>query len=201
MALGTGCRPPRVVPLAGIAAPVRSLPSGSAPAGHQKITFKWELHDGDMAAKGEGVARIASPDSVRLDLFLGGGFGGGAAVLVGDSLRVPGNDMARRLIPPRALLWAALGRLQVPAEPDTVVRVDGTVTRADIGSPVHWRVTFRGDTLSRLDRVEGDRVQEWVERGAAGAVQYKNESAHRTLSLDIQRADAVPSFDPSIWSF
>ena len=43
-----------------------------------------------MTARGEGVARIASPDSVRMDFFLGGGLGSGAAVLIGDSLSGPG---------------------------------------------------------------------------------------------------------------
>lgn len=198
--LAAGCRPPRVAPLAGSPAPSRALPRGVALPAHQKVVFRWELRDADMTARGEGVARIAAPDSVRLDFFLGGGFGGGAAVLIGDSLQVPGPDVARKLVPPRPLLWAALGRLDLPAERDTVVRVDGTVVRADIGAPVRWRVTFRGDTLSRLERVEDGRLQEWVQRGDGGTVQYRNEGTRRSLSLDIQRADAVPPFDPSIWS-
>lgn len=197
--LVAGCRPPAVTPLQGTPVPVQRLPAGQLPAGHQKVVFQWELRDGDMTARGDGVARIASPDSVRLDFFLGGGFGGGAAVLVGDSLRVPGPDMARRLIPPRALLWAALGRLDLPADRDTVVRVDGGVLRADIGVPVRWRATFRGDTLTRLERVNAGRLQEWVERSADQRVQYRNEASRRTLSLVIQRSDAVPSFDPAIW--
>jgi hypothetical protein len=195
------CRPPRVQPLEGAPAPVQRLPTGDLPSGNRKIVFKWELQDGDMTARGDGVARIASPDSVRLDFFLGGGFGGGAAVLIGDSLRAPGPEMARKLIPPRALLWAALGRFEIPAVPDTVVRVDDGVVRADIGRPVAWRVSFRGDTLVRLERVEGGRLQEWVQRSADQRVQYRNESAHRSLSLVIQRSDAVPSFDPAIWTF
>jgi hypothetical protein len=169
------------------------------PGGTRQIVFKWELRDGEMNARGDGVARIASPDSVRMDFFLGGGFGGGAAVLIGDSLQVPGPDAVRNLVPPRALLWAALGRLDVPAEADTVVRVDAGVLRADIGSPVRWRVTFHGDTLTRLERVDGGRLQEWVERSVDQTVQYRNEASRRTLSLAIQRSDAVPSFDPSIW--
>jgi hypothetical protein len=193
------CAPPRVVPLQGAPVPVRQLPKGSLPEGNRKLVFQWELHDGDITARGDGVARIASPDSVRLDFFLGGGFGGGAAVLIGDSLRVPGPDMARRLVPPRALLWAALGRFDLPAERDTTVRVDAGVLRADIGSPVHWRATFRGDTLTRLERVEDGRMQEWVERTPDQKVQYRNEAARRTLSLVIQRSDAVAPFDPSIW--
>jgi hypothetical protein len=199
LALLGGCRPPRIAPLEGAPAPVQTLPTGTLPGGNRQVTFKWELRDGDLTARGDGVARIASPDSVRLDFFLGGGFGAGAAVLIGDSLQVPGPEAARRLVPPRALLWAALGRLDVPAEPDTVVRVDGGVLRADIGSPVRWRVTFHGDTLTRLERVDGGRLQEWVERAADKSVQYRNEADRRSLSLVIQRSDAVPPFDPAIW--
>jgi hypothetical protein len=194
-----GCRPPRIAPLPGAAVAVQQLPKGSLPDGRRKVVFNWELRDRDMISRGDGVARVASPDSVRLDFFLGGGFGGGAAVLIGDSLQVPGPELARRLVPPRALLWAALGRFDIPAEPDTVVRVDAGVLRADIGSPVHWRATFHGDTLMRLERVDGGRLQEWVERSGDQSVRYRNEADRRSLSLVIQRSDAVPPFDPSIW--
>ena len=136
-----------------------------------------------------------------MDFFLAGGFGSGAAILIGDSLQVPGPDMVRKLVPPRALLWASLGRFDVPAERDTIVRVDGAVLRADIGSPVRWRATFRGDTLTRLERVDGGRLQEWVERTSDNKVQYRNEAARRSLSLVIQQSDVVAAFDPSIWRF
>ena len=199
MVLLAGCAPPRIAALPGTLVPVQQLPKGSLPYGNRKIVFKWELRDGDVTARGDGVARIASPDSVRLDFFLGGGMGSGAAVLIGDSLQVPGPDMARRLVPPRALLWASLGRFDVPADRDTTVRVDAGVLRADIGAPVQWRATFHGDTLTRLERVEGGRLQEWVERSADQKVQYRDEAARRTLSLVIQRSDAVPPFDPAIW--
>jgi hypothetical protein len=199
LAAAMSCAPPRIVPLQGAPVPAQQLPKGILPGGTRQVVFKWELRDGDISARGDGVARIASPDSVRLDFFLGGGFGGGAAVLIGDSLQVPGPEAARHLVPPRALLWAALGRLDIPAEPDTVVRVDAGVLRADIGAPVRWRATFHGDTLTRLERVDGGRLQEWVERAADRSVQYRNEAARRTLSLVIQRSDAVPPFDPAIW--
>jgi hypothetical protein len=51
-----------------------------------------------------------------------------------------------------------------------------------------------------LERVDGGRLQEWVERGSDGVVQYRHEGARRTLSLVIQRSDAVASFDPAIWT-
>jgi len=197
--MAVACARPRIEALPGAAAPSRRLPPSPVLTGHRKIVFQWELKDQDMTARGDGVARIAYPDSVRLDFFLGGSYAGGAAVLIGDSLQVPGPDVIRRLVPPRALLWATLGRLDVPSERDTVVRVDGPIVRADIGSPVHWRVSYRADSLSRLERVNGGRIHEWVERGSDQHIQYRHEASGRTLSLVIQRSDAVSAFDPSIW--
>ena len=195
------CGPPRVTELPGELAPVQRLPVGTLHGGRWKIVYQWELHDGELVARGDGVARVASPDSVRMDFFLAGGFGSGAAILIGDSLQVPGPDLMRKLVPPRPLLWASLGRFDLPAEPDTTVRVDGTVVRADIGAPTHWRVTFHGDSLTRLERVDQGRLQEWVQRAGDQKVQYRNEGARRTLSLTILSSDAVAPFDPSIWRF
>ena len=195
------CVPPRVGALPGSLAPADRLPHGTLASGYRQIVFQWELHDGDILARGDGVARVASPDSVRMDFFLGGGFGGGGAILIGDSLQVPGPDMIRKLVPPRPLLWASLGKFDVPADRDTTVRVDAGLVRADIGIPPRWRATFHGDTLTRLERVDGNRLQEWVERGVGGMVEYRNEAARRSLSLTIQRSDVVAPFDPSIWHF
>lgn len=156
-----------------------------------------------MNGRGDGAARIAAPDSARLDFFLGGGFGQGGAVLIGDSLRTPGGvaDLARRLVPPPTLLWAVLGRVALPNLPDTVIRVDGTTLRADIGKPVAWRLTFHGDTLTRAERVDNGHVLEWVERSDAAHVSYRNEAARRSLQMAVTKTFEVPEFDASIWRF
>src|SRR4051794_40289400 len=93
-----GCAP-RLRPLAGDVSPV-TLPNPQLSPAHHLIMFDWEYSDPDLSGKGNGVARVAAPDSVRLDFFIAGGFGGGAAVLIGDSLQVPVIEMMRRLIPP-----------------------------------------------------------------------------------------------------
>ena len=108
--------------------------------------------------RGEGTARIADPDSARLDFVVDGGFGGGWAVLVGDQLSIPGPDVVRRLIPPAPLLWATLGRLAVPPARDTTARMVGDTLRADIGGDPTWRVTFAGTQLSRVERIDGGRI-------------------------------------------
>lgn len=190
---------PRLTPLSGTAAPPSRLPLTALPDGYRQIVFNWELEDRDINGRGQGVARLAAPDSARLDFLLAGGFGGGAAILIGDSLAVPGPDMIRRLVPPPTLLWAALGRVALPNLPDTVIRVEHDTLRADVGRPVAWRLTFSADTLVRAERVEGDRVAEWVQRADATHVQYRNERARRTLRLTLTRTAEVPAFDASIW--
>src|SRR5215218_219011 len=110
---GIACAP-RAGSLSGAVTPAR-FPVTDIPRGHQRIVFRWEYVDQALAAKGEGVARVASPDSVRLDFYLDGGLGGGYAIVVGDSISTPGGDQVRRYLPPVALLWAVLGRLAVPA--------------------------------------------------------------------------------------
>jgi hypothetical protein len=190
---------PAAPPLKGVLAPDRSLPSLILPPGHRHIVFKWDYEEGEIAARGEGSVRTAAPDSARLDFFLGGGLGAGAAILIRDSLRAPHAELARRYIPPTPMMWAALGRLAIPALPDTVVRIDGDVLRADVGRPVQWRVAIRGDTLVGLEHISGGKIIDSFTRGAKGALTYEAPGARRRLRLTILR-EQPGSFDASIWS-
>jgi len=205
MLLAAACMPPRLAPLSGVPVPSERLPRATLAPGHRKLVFNWELDDREMSGRGEGAARIATPDTARLDFVLAGGYGSGAAVLLGDALQMPpnvtGGDLIRRLMPPPPLLWAALGRSALPNLPDTVIRVEGTTLRADVGRPVAWRLTFRGDTLVRAERVDGGRVAEWVERSDSTHIRYRNEGSRRSLRLTITRSEEVPGFDASIWRF
>jgi hypothetical protein len=196
--LALGCAP-AAAPLKGVLAPDRSLPPIEMAAGHRHLVFKWDYQEGDIAARGDGSIRAAAPDSARLDFFLGGGMGGGGAILIGDSLRTPRADLARRYIPPTPLLWAALGRLAVPPIADTVVKVDGSLTRADIGSPLQWRVALRGDTIVELAHITNVRITERLTRDADGVLTFEVPGARRTLRLTIVREEPG-SFDDSIWS-
>jgi hypothetical protein len=189
---------PAASPLKGVLSPDRALPAIGLPSGHRHIVFKWEYQEGDIAARGDGSIRTAAPDSARLDFFLGGGLGAGGAILIGDSLRTPRADLARRYIPPTPLMWAALGRLAIPALPDTVVKVDGVLTRADIGRPLQWRVAIRGDTLVELDHISDGRITESLTREADGTMTFHSPGARRTLRLTIVREEPG-SFDASIW--
>jgi hypothetical protein len=190
---------PAAPPLGGVLAPNRSLPSLTLPSGHRHMVFRWDYEEGDIAARGEGSVRTAAPDSARLDFFLGGGLGAGAAILIGDSLRTQHAELARRYIPPAPMMWAALGRLAIPALSDTVVRIDGDVLRADIGRPVQWRVAIRGDTLVGLEHISDGRIIGRVSRGAGGVLSYEAPGARRRLRLTVLR-EQPGSFNATIWS-
>lgn len=193
---------PKLAPLTGEPAPATRLPRAAIAPGHHKVVFNWEASETGMSTRGEGAARIAAPDSARLDFFLSAGSAVGQVVLIGDSLRTPpGADAPSGLIPSPTLLWAALGRVALPNLPDTVIRVEGTTLRADIGRPTTWRLTFHGDSLARVERVQSGRVAEWVERSDPSHVKYRNEGARRTVQLTITRTDDGGDFDATIWRF
>jgi hypothetical protein len=176
------------------------LPRVELPRGYRQQVFQWEYSEPELLIRGEGVARIAAPDSVRLDLFLAGGLGGGRAFLIGDTLTAPGADFIRRYLPPAPLLWAAMGRLAVPPARDTTARVDGKTIRADIGRDPQWRIALLDSQLVRVERIDGGRLQEWVERRPSGRIVYKHEAARRTLSITVNRTEEHPGFDAAIWN-
>jgi hypothetical protein len=193
---------PKLPPLTGTGAP-EPLPPATLGTERQHIVFRWELQDVDLVARGEGAARVAPPDSARMDFFLGGGVGSGSAVLLDDTLRLheQQSDIVRRVVPSSPLLWCTLGRLALPRVRDTVARRNGDTLRADFGQPVVWRVTFIRDTLRRLERVDGGRVLEWVDRSPqSGRVRYRHEGNRRQLDLQITLSFQVRAFDPKIWA-
>ena len=193
------CTPPAAVPLSGAPLPAMAVPSTELPAGHRTVAFRWEYVEENQLTRGDGAVRLAAPDSARLDLFLGA-FGGGSAFLLGDSLIAPLPPGAQKLVPPATMLWAAFGRLAVPAAADTVVRAQGELIRADIGSEPVWRATFGEGRLIRLEHIAGGRIVEWVERDGA-KVLYASNAAPRRLTLNITRDEASPPFDRSVWRF
>lgn len=197
LALASACAP-AARPLTGAVAPAAAVPATATLRAPQQVGFRWEFREEQLAIRGEGAARLAPPDSARLDLFLDGGLGGGQAFVIGDSVhaRVP---MGARLIPPAALFWGALGRLAVPAG-DTTVRVDGDTLRTEIaGAQGIFRAAFVRDSLVRLERVADGRIVERVER-VGDVVRYRQLASRRALDLTILRRATVPGFDASIWS-
>jgi hypothetical protein len=192
---------PKLAPLVN-ATPVPArepLPAIELPRHSQRIVFNWRLQESELEVRGEGAARISSPDSARIDLFVMGGLGSGAAWVIGDEMQLDAPEALRRVLPPPAFLWAALGRFSIPPGKDTVVaRADSTIT-AEIGPSPRWRLLIRQGRVSRLERAEGDRVIDRLERRENGSLVYFHAPTRRQLTLTITRVDSVAPFDAQIW--
>ncbi|WP_309670926.1 hypothetical protein [Gemmatimonas sp.] len=203
---------PAARPLVG--SPTRALlPPTNMAAGSQILRFTWTYKDETFEANGDGAVRAQAPDRARLDFFLKNGMAGGYAILLGDSLFVPGVDLVKRLLPPVPLLWSSLGRLALPATPDTTARSDGDTLRVDLGvlrgrdasgaDGRAWRLAFGGTSLARVERIEDGKVIEWMSRrrGANGQwqLQYVHERGKRRLAIAVTDTTTVEGFDDAIW--
>jgi hypothetical protein len=197
LVLGGASCAPKIRPLAGEVAS-RPFPLPRAVRTPERVVIEWRYADRDFAVRGEGLVRLLPPDSARLDFFLAGGYGGGRAFLIGDSLIAPDAGPILRFLPPPALLWATLGRLAVQGA-DTALRVDGDTLRADIGAAPRWRAAFVDENLVRLERIEGDRLQEYVVREDSMAVRYEHAAPPRRLEITIVRREPMRGFDAEIW--
>lgn len=188
---------PRAPALIGSVVPVR-IPAAALPPGYHKLVFDFAYRDPDFSLKGDGAARIASPDSMRLDFFVNNEAAGNA-VLIGDTLRAANPSVARKLLPPVPFFWAAIGVLHVPPSPDTTARVDGDTLRVEIGTHPAWRATFMGTELLRLDLIDDGRIPQSVMRVPGSPVRYRDAHAHRSLDITVRASDNVPPFDAAIW--
>jgi hypothetical protein len=175
------------------------IPATRLDPGHSRLIFRWTYDDPLFAARGEGVARIASPDSVRLDFFVDGGVVGGSAILFGDSIITPPEADGRRYLPPVPLLWAALGVFRITS-PDTLARIQGDTLWVDLGTVQTWRAAFAGAGLASVERIDGGRRREMVRRDST-LVTYRSYSSRRRLTLSGLRRVPEKPFDPSIWRF
>lgn len=200
--VSTACAP-RARPLGGVTTEPARLPALQLPREFRQTVFRWEFQEQDIIARGEGVGRIAAPDTGRVDFFLDGGMGAGRAVLVGDDLRIPpAAEFARKFFPPAPLLWATLGRLAVPAGKDTVARVEGDTLRADINVSRNevWRIHVVLGRLARVERISGGRIVEQVVRTSDTRMRYDQLENRRSLTIDVTKTFTVSGFNREIWA-
>lgn len=173
-----------------------------------QLTFAWRAREPDFRDVGIGVARVEPPDKARLDLFLDNGETAAIVALVGDDLRVPG-ELPLELVPPPALLWAALGVFR-PGDGAEVLegRRGGGATELRFGLPggdlIRFRMRDRRVVEAALLR-GGAEVERVVVTGAGEASAYPSEATYRNLrdyrelELRLESLEHVDPFPPYIW--
>lgn len=172
-AVMAGCAP-RVEPLVPVdAAPVDravvvAWSAPTAPAGPAVHRFKWMYRDGRQSAGGRGSARVAAPDSVRVDARGPLGQGRSSGVVVGDSiLWAEPEDNLIEAAPNVALMWALFGVAREPGPGAALLGLERPGFTA-------WRVVEGPDTLEYVREPERGRLRAELRR--AGQVIGRTEA-------------------------
>lgn len=163
-------------------------------AGPTAIRFTWRYLDERVRWGGRGTARVAPPDSLRVDYRGSLGIGSGAAVVVGDEVQwaEPAGDF-EKMVPAIPLLWAALGMVRPPA-PDAMVF--GRRTEAATGPQrTVWRFARGVDTLEYVATSGVPRTleAEWRQRGrsvARSRTEYDAHAMPASARIDFPEASA-----------
>jgi hypothetical protein len=129
---------------------VAAFVAGGAPQGLRQLRFKFKFKDSKGKVGGRGAARVAAPDSVRLDMQGPFGLGKGAAMVVGDSTEwIRGPDAIKRVIPDFRLLWSMLGYTQPPPS-------GAGLAASEAGDVTAWSYATAEDTVEYV-RTGGSR--------------------------------------------
>jgi hypothetical protein len=141
---GVGKVAPSVLPIGmgpATAGQVAAFVAASAPDGHRQLRFKFKFRDPKGKVGGRGAARIAAPDSLRLDMQGPFGLGKGAAMVNGDSTEwIKGPDAIKRIVPDFRLMWSMLGFTRPP--PDGAV-----LSASESGDVIAWSYATATDTV------------------------------------------------------
>lgn len=210
--MATACgRPPAPLAPAGAYAPLsveafRAIAARTVPAASELIQLRWRYDDGDRAVSGRGAARLAPPDSLRLDISVRI-LGRATLVLAGDSTWAEPEATVLDVLPPRAIVWAIFG----------VVRPPGPGTRIEVGDAADrrlYRLTapdglttlleLRGDTLLGATQTRGGRpVGRLVLMHDAGGQLVKADAMDAEHSarfvVEVDHREANGPFPSEIW--
>lgn len=190
-------------------ADVQSWVEATAPSGHLAHRFRWQVQDDRGSAGGRGTARVARPDSLRLDVVGPLGSGRGAGVVVGDSAQwAEPPDVLERLIVNYPLMWAMLGVMREPPA--------GAVLRgARDEEAVRWEWALGADTVAyRWDSVAGQLAAQARSSGVlVGRVETSINAEGRPtssrltvprpatrISLTFTETTPAASFSPDLWA-
>lgn len=206
-----GRQPHGVIP---INAPVvtvaiaRGWAAATTPTVPTERRFRWQLQDDRGAAGGRGTARVAPPDSVRLDVVGPLGAGRGAAVVVGDSaMWTDPPDIIQRLVPSYPLMWAMFGVMRLPP-------ANAQIRGADEAGVLRWAWHRGADTVAYVwNRDAGTLEAEVRQNGeivgrVATAIAPDGTvlssllvvpRAPARLNLTFIESNAAANFSPALW--
>lgn len=179
------------------------------PHGSTLHRFKWSFKNERSTAGGRGSLRIASPDSLRMDVAGPLGAGRAAGVVIGDSaLWVDPDKSFTDLVPSYPLLWAMTGVARQPTAaaqlrgltgPGRVFLqyVDGADTveyLRELATPIRFLAEVR-----HAGKVVGRVETRLDETGQPVSSRLTVPSEPAQLDLNFYQHTASNAFPPDTW--
>ncbi len=177
------------------------------PAGPELVRFSWRSDDGRLQLAGSGAARLAPPDSLRVDIAASLGVGRATLILTADRTDARPEELVQQVVPDRFAFWAVLGVMRLP--PGAVA-----VEHQEDGDRHRWRVRDRLGRLTLFDVQDGAlrAVTREVDGRIASTLALRRrtdgslEGARLTdvarqarLAITITAREASGPFPPEIW--
>jgi hypothetical protein len=210
--IAAGCaRPPRPPAPSGAWEPVAGdvfagLAARTVPRADELLRLRWRYDDGNNEASGQAAARLAPPDSLRLDVAVPV-VGRATVVLAGDSAWAQPDEAVQAVPQSRAVLWALFGIIPRPERGTRVeagAAADRRLYRLTAPGGAVTVLECRGDTLLGATEVRGARVvgRLRLTRDAAGAVVKADatdfEHGMRFIA-EVQHRETSEPFPAEIW--
>jgi hypothetical protein len=206
-------RPAPLIPEPLAPIPAESVPAWVGRNGPPRATalrFRWRYRDNRRSGGGRGTARVAPPDSLRVDWAAVLGLKSGAAVVLGDSLQWadPKDNFTSSVPAAVELVWTALGVTRPAREGVTVFGMRDSVR-------IQWRYVEREDTVDFVLTAAPARTlqAEWrraarvmarsrTELGPGGLpTSARIDVPERSARFEVTfvGVDTAATFDPALW--
>jgi len=172
-----------------------------------RIVFDWDANEGGVRWSGRGVARVAPPLRLRLDLFLNNGELAVKAAIVNRELRLP-EGAPTDILPPPDFMWGALGLFRPILDTwllEAETMDDGSLRllyRIDDREEIRYRAD--GYALVEVELIERGHVTQRVEVEHDGETfplraRYRNMADFRELRIERASVEQVAPFPSDIW--
>jgi hypothetical protein len=183
-----------------------ALAARTVPPASQLLRVRWGYEDADRAATGRGSARLAPPDSLRLDIGIPV-VGRATLVLAGDSAWGQPGSVADVVPASRGVLWALFG---IVRRPDAGTRIeagdaaDRRLFRLTAPDGLVTLLECRGDTLLGATELKGGRMvgRLVLTRDATGAVikAVATDIEHGArYTVEVEHRETSEPFPAELW--
>ena len=179
--------------------------AATMPQRRLQIVFEWTMTDRDARFSGRGTMRIDTGYRARLDLFGPRGETLAATILTDAQMRsVP--PLAGAMLPPPAMMWAALGIFRAPEDADLMrASISGGTTQLEYArGAIRWQFSIADGLLRSMEWTNGSarrtvQLTGTSSLGMPAEASFRDWTEFRQLTLKVTDVEEKASFEPDVW--